>query len=56
MEMQKEIKKLHEENESLASQLTATTERHAADGHENGIEEKLQKNNTELLEHANLYV
>ncbi|XP_043671767.1 early endosome antigen 1-like isoform X3 [Vespula pensylvanica] len=54
MEMQKEIKKLHEENESLASQLTATTERHAADGHENGIEEKLQKNNTELLEHANL--
>ncbi|XP_046823008.1 kinectin-like isoform X5 [Vespa crabro] len=54
MEMQKEIKKLHEENESLASQLTATTERRAADGHENGIEEKLQKNNTELLEHANL--
>ncbi|KAL2728777.1 kinectin-like isoform X1 [Vespula squamosa] len=54
MEMQKEIKKLHEENESLASQLTATTERHAADGHENGIEEKLQKNDTELLEHANL--
>ncbi|XP_047356077.1 kinectin-like isoform X5 [Vespa velutina] len=54
MEMQKEIKKLHEENESLASQLTATTERRAADGHENGIEEKLQKNNTELLENANL--
>ncbi|KAK2587486.1 hypothetical protein KPH14_003189 [Odynerus spinipes] len=54
MEMQKEIKKLHEENESLASQLAATTERPAADGHENGIEEKLQKNNAELLEHNNL--
>ncbi|XP_043503520.1 kinectin-like isoform X6 [Polistes fuscatus] len=54
MEMQKEIQKLREENESLASQLTATTERPAADGHENGIEEKLQKNNIELLEHVNL--
>ncbi|XP_014597907.1 PREDICTED: kinectin isoform X3 [Polistes canadensis] len=54
MEIQKEIQKLREENESLASQLTATTERPAADGHENGIEEKLQKNNIELLEHVNL--
>ncbi|XP_066589983.1 putative leucine-rich repeat-containing protein DDB_G0290503 [Prorops nasuta] len=47
-------KRLHEENELLASQLAALTERPAAEGKENGIEEKVQKNNAQLLEHVNL--
>ncbi|XP_053971640.1 myosin-6 isoform X2 [Hylaeus volcanicus] len=52
-ELQKQLKQLQEENESLASQLAATTERPAAEGRENGIDEKVQKN-VQLVEHANL--
>ncbi|XP_043272558.1 kinectin-like isoform X3 [Venturia canescens] len=47
VELQKELKQLREENESLASQLAASTERPAAEGRENGVEDK-------LLEHTNL--
>ncbi|XP_012272203.1 kinectin isoform X1 [Orussus abietinus] len=54
LELQKQVKQLHEENESLASQLAATTARPAAEGRENGIDEKIQKNNVELVEQANL--
>lgn len=54
VELQKELKQLQEENESLASQLAATTERPAVEGRENGIEDKVQKNNMELVEQANL--
>lgn len=45
--MQKELKQLQDENESLASQLAATTERPAAEGRENGIEDKSNKYNIE---------
>lgn len=53
--MQKQLKQLQEENESLASQLAATTERPAAEGRENGIDDNVQKN-VQLVEQTNLYV
>lgn len=54
-ELQKQLKQLQEENESLASQLAATTERPAAEGRENGIDDNVQKN-IQFVEQTNLYV
>ncbi|KAG7203267.1 hypothetical protein KM043_010362 [Ampulex compressa] len=54
VELQKVVKQLQEENESLASQLAANTERPAAEGRENGIDEKIRKTSVQLTEHADL--
>ena len=54
-ELQKQLKQLQEENESLASQLAATIERPAAEGRENGIDDNVQKN-VQLVEYTNMYV
>jgi ribosome-binding protein 1 len=55
-ELQKDVKQLREKNEQLSSELAASTERPAVEGRENGIEEKMQKNNIQLVESTNLYV
>ncbi|XP_034935831.1 ribosome-binding protein 1 isoform X3 [Chelonus insularis] len=47
-EMQKEVKRLREENEVLLSKLNTT------DGRENGVNEKSQKNTVQELEQSNL--
>ncbi|XP_011504338.1 PREDICTED: kinectin-like isoform X3 [Ceratosolen solmsi marchali] len=47
-------KQLREKNEQLSSQLTASTEHPAVEGRENGIEEKIKKNNIQLIESTNL--
>ncbi|KAK0181889.1 hypothetical protein PV327_000073 [Microctonus hyperodae] len=52
-ELQKELKRSRDENESLASQLASITERPAAEGRENGIDEKLEKNNVQHLQYTN---
>lgn len=54
-DLQKQLKQLQEENESLASQLAATTERPAAEGRENGIDDNVQKS-IQFVEQTNLYV
>lgn len=54
-DLQKRLKQLQEDNESLASRLAATTERPAAEGRENGIDDNVQKN-VQLVEQTNLYV
>lgn len=55
-ELQKEVVVLREKNESLLSQLAASTQRPVIEGRENGIEDKIQKNNVQLVENANAYV
>ncbi|KAK0163760.1 hypothetical protein PV328_002457 [Microctonus aethiopoides] len=52
-ELQKELKRSRDENESLASQLASITERPAAEGRENGIDEKFEKNNVQHLQYTN---
>lgn len=54
-DLEKRLKQLQEDNESLASRLAATTERPAAEGRENGIDDNVQKN-VQLVEQTNLYV
>ncbi|XP_015597971.1 kinectin isoform X4 [Cephus cinctus] len=53
-ELQKELEHLRHEKDTLESRLAAITERPAAEGRENGIEEKTQKNNVQHLEHDQL--
>lgn len=52
-----EAQQLREENENLGAQLTAFTERPAADGRENGDslynEEKKQNINVDFINHEN---
>ncbi|XP_076482209.1 uncharacterized protein LOC117166047 isoform X2 [Bombus vancouverensis nearcticus] len=52
-DLEKRLKQLQEDNESLASRLAATTERPAAEGRENGIDDNVQKN-VQLVEQTNL--
>lgn len=54
-DLQKQLKQLQEENESLASQLAATTERSVAEGRENGIDDNVEKNE-QLVECSDLYM
>lgn len=55
--VEKEAQQLREENENLAAQVTAFTERPAADGRENGDspynEGKKQNINVDFINHEN---
>lgn len=55
--IEREAQRLREENENLAAQVTAFTERPAADGRENGDspynEEKKHDANAEFISHEN---